>query len=268
MASSQKRPRPFNTNEGAPISNIDIHNKFLVIQSTEVDKPITALSPFVIEKEVAAKIGTPKTVKKLRNQTLLIETTKKSQTEVLMNLTTFHNLNVTVSEHKTLNSSKGIIKDRILKDLTEEEITENLQNQGVIGCKRFKIKKDGKLIETNTLLLTFNSPTIPKTLGIFYRFIPVELYIPNPLRCFNCQKFGHHESNCKTEENSVCEKCGAGNFAHHSAHCPNTPKCVNCGKNHLSRSNQCEVWKKEKEILKLKVTKNISYLEAKKKCMN
>ena len=40
-------------------------------------------------------------------------------------------------------------------------------------------------------------------------------------------------------------------------------KCVNCGKEHVSRSNQCEIWKKEKEIMKIKTTKNITYLEAK-----
>ena len=46
--------------------------------------------------------------------------------------------------------------------------------------------------------------------------------------------------------------------------CPNPVKCVNCGLNHLSRSNVCEVWKKEKEIMKIKVTRNLTYLEARK----
>ena len=41
-------------------------------------------------------------------------------------------------------------------------------------------------------------------------------------------------------------------------------RCVNCGKDHLSRSSECEVWKKEKEIMKLKVTKNLTYPEARK----
>ena len=45
----------------------------------------------------------------------------------------------------------------------EENITEYLNTQGVTACKRFKIKKDGDLIETNTLLLTFNT-TLPKSL--------------------------------------------------------------------------------------------------------
>ena len=44
----------------------------------------------------------------------------------------------------------------------------------------------------------------------------------------------------------------------------NEAKCVNCHKNHQSKSNQCEIWKKEKEIMKIKVTQKITYLEAKK----
>ena len=47
--------------------------------------------------------------------------------------------------------------------------------------------------------------------------------------------------------------------------CKNEAKCVNCHKNHQSKSNQCEIWKKEKEIMKIKVTQKITYLEAKKK---
>ena len=46
--------------------------------------------------------------------------------------------------------------------------------------------------------------------------------------------------------------------------CKNEAKCVNFHKNHLSKSNQCEIWKKEKEIMKIKVAEKITYLEAKK----
>ena len=142
----------------------------------------------------------------------------------------------------------------MLKHETEQNITEYLKTQGVTACKRFTIKKDGNFIETNTLLLTFNTTTLPKSLKIFYRTIPVEVYIPNPLRCFNCQRFGHHENGCPELPGSVCEKCGMGDFDHHTNACKNEAKCVNCHKNHLSKSNQCEIWKKEKEIMKIKVT--------------
>ena len=132
------------------------------------------------------------------------------------------------------------------------------------ACKRFTIKKDHETVETNTLLLTFNSVTVPKSIKLFYRIIPVDVYVPNPLWCFNCQRFGHHETNCPVDTGSVCEKCGTGGNDHLTPACKIKPKFVNCGKEHISRSNLCEIWKTEKEIMKINVTKNVTYLEAKK----
>ena len=237
--------------------------RFLVIKSME-EKAVTSLSPFIIEKQIESIIGSPKSVKKLKNKTLLVETNRKSQTENLLKTTTFFGLRVSVTEHQSLNSSKGIIRDRMLKGEKEDEIVDYLKEQGVTACKRFKIKKDHETVETNTLLLTFNTVNVPKSLRIFYRIVPVDIYVPNPLRCFNCQRFGHHENNCPVDLGSVCANCGAGGHDHHTSACKNAPKCVNCGKDHVSRSSNCEIWKKEKEICKIKVTKNITYLEAKK----
>ena len=272
MASvSIKRPRPCQNDTdddlGSPnfvFSGNDTFARFLVIKSQDGSNPVTSLSPFVIEKQIESLIGTPKSVKKLKNKTLLVETNRKTQTENLLKVTIFFNLKVSVSEHNTLNSSKGIIRDRMLKGESEDNIVEYLRPQGVTACKRFKIKKDGNLVETNTLLLTFDRVNVPKSLKIFYRVVPVDVYIPNPLRCFNCQRFGHHENNCTEDPGSVCENCGADGHAHQTSQCKNPTKCINCGKGHSPKSNTCETWLKEKAIMKLKVTHNISYLEAKK----
>ena len=271
MASvSIKRPRPCqNDNDDDSetpnfiFSGNDTFSRFLVIQSQDGSDPVTSLSPFIIEKQIESLIGTPKSVKKLK-QNVTGGKNRKSQTENLLKIKSFFNLKVNVSEHNSLNSSKGIIRDRMLKGESEDSIVEYLRPQGVTGCKRFKIKKDGKTVETNTLLLTFNRVNVPKSLKIFYRVVPVDVYVPNPLRCFNCQRFGHHENNCSEDPGSVCENCGADGHAHHTSQCKNPTKCINCGKDHLPKSNTCEVWLKEKAIMKLKVTHNISYLEAKK----
>ena len=115
--------------------------KFLIVESTNKEKPITSLSPFVIEKQIESMIGTPKTVKKLKNGTLLIETTRKMQTEILLKCNKFFNLPVEVTPHNSLNSSKGIIRDRNLKRELDENILEYLAPQGVTAVKMFKVKK-------------------------------------------------------------------------------------------------------------------------------
>ena len=151
MASHQKQKRPYMDFDSDLDKNVTNNfPKFLIVKSTE-EKPITSFSPFVIEKQIESLIGTPETVKKLKNQILLIETTRKTQSESLLKITQFFNIKVSVSIHKSLNSSKGIIKDRTLKGETEEDILEYLKPQGVTSVKRFKIKKDVSLVETNTL---------------------------------------------------------------------------------------------------------------------
>ena len=46
--------------------------------------------------------------------------------------------------------------------------------------------------------------------------------------------------------------------------CQKDYKCANCLGNHGTGSRDCEVWKKEKEITKLKDTQNIIYSEARR----
>ena len=53
--------------------------KFIILESIE-DTPLTKLSPFLIQKIISTNIS-PKTVKNLRNGTIMIETeNKKTQT--------------------------------------------------------------------------------------------------------------------------------------------------------------------------------------------
>ena len=113
MASvSIKRPRPcqndIDDDSGAPnfvFSGNDTFPRFLVIQSQAGINPVTSLSPFIIEKKNESLIGTPKSVKKLKNKTLLVETNRKSITDNLFKITSFFNLKVSVSQQLKRNYS-------------------------------------------------------------------------------------------------------------------------------------------------------------------
>ena len=60
---------------------------------------------------------------------------------------------------------------------------------------RVTMKKEGKVIPTNTLFLTFGSPELPKEITVGYLKVKVALFVSNPMRCFNCNKFGHIRAN-------------------------------------------------------------------------
>ena len=67
-----------------------------------------------------------------------------------------------------------------------------LSSQGITAIYNVTVKDgpDGRR-PTNTFFVTFRLPTIPKHLKVGYIRVPMTAYIPAPLRCFKCQKFGH-----------------------------------------------------------------------------
>lgn len=241
-------------------STCNSFSRFLVIESLD-KKPITKVSPFIIEKSVKGIFGTVDSVKKMKNECLLIETNRKTISDKILKTTEFCSLKVKTYPHRSLNFSKGVIRCADLSGVPEEEILKELQPQEVSGVRRISFSKDGRRIPTNTLVLTFSNPKLPTSIKVGYLLVKVQVYIPNPLRCFDCQRFGHHESQCKEEIR--CGNCGE--FSQHNAvDCPNAPKCANCSGQHEARSKDCPVWKMEKDVLKIKYTQGVSFPEARK----
>ena len=135
-----------------------------------------------------------------------------------------------------------------------------MKKQGVTEVKRVTMKKEGKLIETNTYIMTFDQPKIPEKIKVGYTMERVEQFIPNPLCCYNCQKYGHHEDNCRGQQ--LCIKCAQQDPDHHIDNCNNPYRCANCRGNHPIYARSCESWKQEKEILGIKHRSNIPFNEA------
>ena len=188
-----------------------------------------------------------------------MEYEKKKHIEKPLRLNKFHDLKVTVSLHGSLNSCKGVVRCPDLKEVSE---LEEMREQGVINVRRIKIRRDGTLTDTNTFVFTFNTPTLPKQLKVAFLRVSVDPYIPNPLRCYACQVFEHHENKCHREE--ICANCGQAKHFADETDCKRPPKCVNCKEDHPANSMQCQAWHTEKEILKVKYTRNISFQEARK----
>ena len=66
--------------------------------------------------------------------------------------------------------------------------------------QRIVVKRNNTEIKTITLILTFNIPKIHESLKIGYLNIPVTQYVPNPIKCYKCQRFGHVTGKCKHNE--------------------------------------------------------------------
>ena len=148
------------------------------------------------------------------------------------------------SPHWSLNSSKGVIFANHLNNDTEEDLEIHLKSQGVVEVKQMKTKRNGLLIPTNGFILTFNSPKLPTHVKVAYMNCKVKPYIPQPVRCFQCQKLGHHTKKCY-QQTPTCSKCSLEvTDSHNNENCPYKQKCVNCKGQHPSSSKECPEWKK------------------------
>ena len=176
--------------------------RFLVVESSSDDLLLSKLSPFAVQKGFQAVAETLKSIKRLRDGSFLVDCGKRAQAQNLLRTNRFIDRPVRVSIHKTLNSFQGVIRCRDLTDMSEFELKDELKDQDVVGVNWVTLKKEGKMIPTNTLFLTFRSPELPKEITVGYLKVKVALFVSNPVCCFNCNKFGHTSQRCK-----VAAKC-------------------------------------------------------------
>ena len=106
---------------------------------------------------------------------------------------------IKVTPHRTLNSKKFVIKCVELDNIGEEEIKNELEPQGIIAVKRISVR-------FSLYAMAIKGQDIPEKINIGYLKKETRPYIPNPQRCFQCQKFGHTKNSCKGK--AVCAGCG------------------------------------------------------------
>ncbi|GFY04683.1 uncharacterized protein TNCV_419391 [Trichonephila clavipes] len=122
----------------------------------------------------------------MKSADLLVETNSAVQSTSCLSAKTFLDSPLIVTPLKSLNSSRGVISEPDFLYTSEAEILEGFSDQGVVQFRRITLKKDTRIIPTEHLILTFNSPKLPTT--IKSGNCKIRPYIPNPLRCYNCQR--------------------------------------------------------------------------------
>ncbi|GFW07820.1 uncharacterized protein TNCV_3919531 [Trichonephila clavipes] len=135
-----------------------------------------------------------------------------------------------------------------------------MKAQKVCDVRRIMIRRHGQVLNTKHLILTISTPDLPQTVKMAYIRCPVRPCIPNPLRCFQCQRFGHSKTACHGQP--TCSRCAE--VGHDSADCKAKERCVNCKGDHSSFSRSCPTWLLEKEITAVKIKDKISYPEARR----
>lgn len=237
--------------------------EYYILERIDSESDFEKVSPFFVEKALTSSVGANHETKLLRNGTLLVKCKNDKQAAQLLKLnnTLFGNTyKVKVTEHSSLNTVQGLIYCKASRFLSEEEILEGLQEQKVVAVRKIKRKVGDNLVDTNLCILTFKLSILPPDIKFGHYHVLVETYIPSPLRCLNCFRFGHTRKHCKNDR--ICALCS--NQFHESA-CLTGSRCINCKGIHSNWSKECPYYKREVSIQTIKVQQKISYYEAKKK---
>ena len=110
-----------------------------MVKSAREEQPLSKLSPFAVQKGFQAVAGTLKSTKRVRDGSFLVECTRRSQAENLLRTVSFFVFFFDRPVHKTLNSSRGVIRCRELSDMSEVEIRDELRTQGVVEVHRVTV---------------------------------------------------------------------------------------------------------------------------------
>ena len=233
--------------------------RFVVVEGTNPDKPLSKLSPWAIQKGFEGISPSITNVKRMgkKSGAYLVECPDEKASKQLLarNWTIFVDRKVKITPHRTLNSSKGVVTIDV--EEIHEHLEEGLKDQGVTNVHR--VSRSGK--PTNTYFLTFGTPKPPEFIRI--PTIPtrfkVRTFVPRPLQCYNCWRFGHPQGKCQAD--AVCKLCG---LKSHEGDCPSPKKCGNCKGPHGPADKDCPTLKKETAIQRIRTERGISFGEARK----
>jgi hypothetical protein len=207
-----------------------------------------------------------------KEQVIAIKTENPEQAKTLLKVTRIGTHKVKVCKDIRKNTIRGVLFDAEnyfqKENMTQEEIEQLLVGEGVISVK--KIGKE-KSRSYKVVLDMLEIPDRVKILGA-NRSFPISPYIPNPLRCFKCQKYDHSNSTCRAET-YTCQRCGgdhtnkrfkvsSNNEKILTWECSEKPHCIHCKQSHEAGDADCIRQKQQQEINKTMVKQKLSRYEA------
>lgn len=193
----------------------------------------------------------------------MIGTTTKNQSEEYRKITKIDNINVNVTRHDTMNSVQGTLilpedEEPINKTIILDSLQKRYKNVENIEIYEIPSKRD-KNSSLKIAKVKFSGQNLPQKIKILGQNREIRPYVPKPLQCRNCSKFGHTTKKCRSKP--VCAFCAS--IDHETVWKHGTPKCVNCGQKHHARAKECSFYIYNTELKILQERTGMTIREAK-----
>lgn len=264
----QEAPNTSSNNDNARqipewMDTLGMHGQRIILSLRAVGNRSLPKNPFVIGKfieQTCGKIESANTEQKGTQYVLKMRSI--TQAKKLTQMTQLSDgTEVEIIPHPTLNISRCVVSCREVIDLTEEELLNELAEQGIKNVRRITRLEGKNRINTPTLILTINGTEFPKYVMFGPLRIPTRTYYPAPMICYQCCSYGHTTKNCTS--NKICKNC-SGEHVEDEGKCSFAPYCKNCRGNHSPISRKCPLYVAEEKIIKMKVDSGLSFYEARK----
>lgn len=146
---------------------------------------------------------------------------------------------------------------------SDEEIFENcIASSRVVKVERMSFwDKENQISKPGTSIkISFRACKLPLEIKIYGAIARLSLFIPKPILCKNCFKYGHTATYCKVSK--ICSNCTDSNHA--DTDCKNPAKCNYCkeNNNHKTSDVNCPESKVQADIKKIMVEEKIPFFEA------
>ena len=233
--------------------------KFVLVDGENDDGKFQRLSAIKLSNAISETLGEVEEVSRTKSGSLLLHLSNRDQLSKLENLDELAGVPVKVTPHRNLNSCRGVISSYESHKSKDAELDDWFKSRGIPFFRRLGNRTGDK----ETLLLTFQGTELPKVVKIGFERCRVRPYIPNPLRCFRCQKFNHLGKDCRGV--ARCANCGSKDHTSSRDNlCSEAPRCVNCGEDHPSFVRSCPFWAFEKKVKEICVTKKVTPRQARR----
>ena len=232
--------------------------------NTERNELLPLPNPFIVGTSIELAIGSKvDATREGRGTRYLLRTSSKTVYNKLLTITELTDgTQVEIISHPTLNTVQGTVYDPDTVNMSEEDILGYLRSEGVHTVRRIKKRVNNALKNTPLLVLSFHGTELPQSVYFGLLRIPVEVYYPYPMICFNCGAYGHSKKHC--QHCGVCLQCSQSHELHEGEKCTNPPHCMHCKKEHAITSRECSKYKSEQKIIRIKVDQGVSFPEARR----
>lgn len=243
------------------------HGQVIVLRMQAVEGSLPT-NPFIVEKSVTQLAGKVNDGYMTKDGSLVLKVRNPKQAGTLLQMDKLiDDTRVKVEKHPTLNRTKMFVSCNEVATLDDKTLESELKEKyEILEIRRMTRTVNGTRVNTGGIVITFDGTTAPTEIDIGFYKRTTRPFIPSPMQCFRCFKFGHTKTRCQAAP--ACRICSKEHpialDTNNRQVCNEPAWCRNCDGDHQIASRNCPLYKEEELIIQIRSDEGVSLHEARK----